>query len=169
MKRAETIKVSGGAEYAKVAERTKLFWEENPHGSILSSHQLTENGSVIFETTIIRDSTNPEGGKSNGHAMGKVEKDKDFEKYETISLGRALAKAGYLASGEIASLEEMEDFMKDQETKRQLYIEEQIEAFEKAKTLDELKQLWLSTNKTEKEIIEAKDKRKAELEAKDEN
>jgi len=36
---------------------------------------------------------------------------KDFEKQETIAVGRALAFAGFLSDGEVASYEEMEDFI----------------------------------------------------------
>jgi hypothetical protein len=42
--------------------------------------------------------------------MGKVSGEKALEKLESIAVGRALAFAGYLASGEIATAEEMERF-----------------------------------------------------------
>jgi len=163
--RANTIKVSGGSDYAKVSERTKLFWEENPKGSIISTYddKSLNDGMIIFSTTIIRNAEKLDEGKTNGHAMGKLEKDKDFEKYETISLGRALAKAGYLASGEIASFEEMEDFIVNKAVKLKEYIEEQTKLFKEATNLDELKTLWLTTNKTIPEIIKAKENRKFEL------
>ncbi len=164
-RKADTIKVGGGADYAKVAERTKLFWQSNPHGSIDSNYKFLENGNLVYETTIVRNAKNPEEGRANGHAMGKVEKDKDFEKYETISVGRALGKLGYLASGEIASLEEMEDYYKEKEEKRQAYIQDQVDLFSSASTLDELKELWAQTNKAEPDILAAKDKRKVELES----
>ena len=164
-RKTNTIKVSGGSDYAKVAERTKLFWEDNPHGKINSEYVFTEDGQIIFTSTVIKDGTKPEIGSANGSAMGKIKADKDFEKYETISLGRALAKLGYLASGDIASFEEMEDFIKFKEVGRAEYIEEQVELFEKAKTLDELKDLWMKTDKSSPAIMEAKDKRKEELNA----
>ncbi len=167
-RKAETIKVSGGADYAKVAERTKIFWEENPNGKILSDHKFTEDGKLVFTTSIWRVADDPKG-MANGHAMGEVKNDKDFEKFETISLGRALAKLGYLASGEIASLEEMEDFLKHREEKRRAYIQEQVEIMENAKTLEELKEAWANTNKAELEILAAKDARKVELETRSAN
>ena len=64
-----------------------------------------KDGWVVFHASI----ECPKGTFS-GHALGKVGGEKAFEKLETIAVGRALAFAGYLASGEIASFEEMQEF-----------------------------------------------------------
>lgn len=94
----------GGSDYAKVATRLSAFHEDHIESEIETSVQLIEGkGSVIFEATV-----KTPHGKWTGHSFGKVTPgNKSFEKLETIAVGRALAMAGYLAGGEIASAEEM--------------------------------------------------------------
>lgn len=107
----KTTKIAGGADYAKVADRLKVFWEENPRGDIDTTYKI-EGEYIIFTTKIISDQSDEFSRKSTGSAMEKIGKVKSFEKTESVSVGRALALLGYLASGEIASLEEMEEFEK---------------------------------------------------------
>lgn len=172
-KKTETIKL-GTKDYASVAQRIKEFRGDHPNSKILSREKVLENGETVFKAYIWRDretyiSGDLDSADSDGMAKSKPgdgDKEKWFEKLQTIAIGRALAILGYLASGEIASFEEMEEFMADKAEKREIYIQEQIDAFDQAKTLEELKELWLATNKSEPRILEAKDKRKAELEAK---
>jgi hypothetical protein len=169
-RKSDTIKLQG-KEYAQVAERVKKFREDFPNSKIITKNVFTETGGTEFNTYVWRDrkdyiSGDLDSADSTGTARGATDKEKDFEKLETISVGRALALLGYLASGEIASFEEMENYYAEKESQRLAYIHEQIELFDDAKTLDELKELWNSTNKTELVIVAAKNKRKAELEAK---
>lgn len=172
-RRTDTVKLAG-KDYASVAQRIKEFRADHPNSKILSREKQLESGETVFKAYIWRDrntyiSGDLDSADSDGMAKSKPtdgDKEKWFEKLQTIAIGRALAILGYLASGEIASFEEMEEFLKDKEEKRQAYIQDQIELFDHAKTMDELKELWAGTNKYEKDIIAAKDKRKAELEAK---
>lgn len=175
-RKTETTKL-GNKDYASVAQRIKEFRADHPNSKILSREITLENGDVIFKAYIWRDrdtyiSGDLDSADSDGMAKAPAksfEKEKQFEKLQTIAIGRALAILGYLASGEIASFEEMEEFLRDKEEKRQAYIQEQVELFDHAKSIDELKELWATTNKVEPAIIAAKDKRKAELEAKNAN
>ena len=176
----KTTKI-GSADYAKVSERLKQFRADRPDGKTEQLSIKHDDGTTEFVCYIWKDKkdlldlmkagvTDREvlrsSADANGHARGKVgEKDKDFEKLESIALGRALAMMGYLASGEIASFEEMENYYEDKEAERKQYVQEQIELFEAANTMDALKELWSQTSKTEPAIVAAKDKRKAELEA----
>lgn len=158
-------------KYAKVAERVKEFRADYPKSKVITKNTFTENGETEFDTYIWRDrdtyiSGDLDSADSTGTARGSLKNDKDFEKLETISVGRALALLGYLASGEVASFEEMEKYDAEQTAKKQAYIQEQVDLFDNAKTLDKLKQLWVKTDKTHPEILVAKDKRKAELETK---
>lgn len=103
-RRSSTIRL-GDKDYAKVAVRLKLFLEDNQENiSIITSCEWKE-GWVIFHAEV----TSPRG-KFTGHSLGQIKERKAFEKQETIAVGRALAFAGYLASGEIASFEEMQDW-----------------------------------------------------------
>ena len=71
--------------------------------AIETSYQF-DNGYLITTATV-----HAKGGTFTGHSFGKVDKVKAFEKLEIVA-GRALAFAGFLADGEIASYEEMEDY-----------------------------------------------------------
>lgn len=109
MKKIETIFLKG-KEYATVPARVKEFREECPNGLIETTPDLRDDGTVVFKAHVMKDKARPESGEAVGHSIGKVTGDKAFEKLETISVGRALAFLGYMASGEIASSEEMEEF-----------------------------------------------------------
>lgn len=123
------MKVGGGADYAKVAERLKLFREDCPRGKQESAYEVEVDGSIVFTVWLWKDKSElielmkagvsdkdvlRSSSDANGTAKSKLDavKEKDFEKLESIALGRALANLGYLASGEIASSEEMEEFEK---------------------------------------------------------
>lgn len=115
MARLNTIKVSGGGDYAKVSERLKEFHKTYKNGKIETSYNLTE-AMICFKTIITPDIEQPERFFT-GHSLGKVAGVKAFEKLETISVGRALAFLGLLADGEIASADEMEEYEKDKSKK----------------------------------------------------
>jgi hypothetical protein len=167
----DTIKLQG-KDYAQVSERVKQFRADYPNSKIITKQSMAvDMESQDFNAYIWRDrkdyiSGDLDSADSTGTARGILKTQKDFEKLETIAVGRALALLGYLASGEIASFEEMEEFYAKKESDRTQYIQEQVDLFNDAKTLDELKELWAATNKAEPAIMVAKDKRKAELEKK---
>ena len=103
-RKAETIKIGGGADYAKVSTRLNEFHRDNAKGSIDTTCKF-EDGYVLFSATVAC-----EKGTFTGHSMDKIGgRQKQFEKQETIAVGRALAFAGYLSDGSIASYEEMVD------------------------------------------------------------
>ena len=166
----DTIKLQGKA-YAQVAERVKQFRTDFPNSKIITKTTISNDmEGQEFNAYIWRDrkdyiSGDLDSADSTGTAKGNLNKEKDFEKLETIAVGRALALLGYLASGEIASFEEMTNYYAEKEAERKQYIEDQVELFDHAKTMEDLKQLWSQTNKTEPEIMAAKDRRKAEFEA----
>jgi hypothetical protein len=103
--RTETIKISGGVEYAKVAARCVKWHETNEQCSCETSCEF-KNDYVVFRATVTT-----QKGKFTGHSLGKPNRAKEFEKLETIAVGRALAFAGFLASGDIATYEEMADIV----------------------------------------------------------
>jgi hypothetical protein len=123
-RRTETIELGKGVEYAKVAARLAEFHADQQSCSIETSCEFKE-GWALFRAVVTT-----KRGTFSGHSMGKVTgKIKQFEKQETIAVGRALAFAGYLASGEIASFEEMADF-------------ERKEPEVSLASLNDLKSLW---------------------------
>lgn len=145
MNRVETTKIGGGADYAKVPARLKAFRGVNPRAKISTIGKYQEDGSCIFQTTIVADKANEFSAEATGtarYSAKEMEKPKAFEKLETISVGRALSFLGYMADGEIASTEEMEEF---EDYKEQIHLEkleEYKQLLENSKSLDELRVNW---------------------------
>jgi len=103
-RRTETIDIGKGIQYAKVAARLAAFHEDNGTCDVKTSCKFKE-GFALFSVSLTT-----KKGTFSGHSMGKVSTAlKAFEKLETIAVGRALAFAGYLSSGAIASQDEMEE------------------------------------------------------------
>lgn len=160
MNKVKTMEIKGH-EYAKVVERLKQFREDCPNGLIETKPEFQPDGQILFSARILKDKSDKNSAEGTGHALGNAKGDKAFEKLETIAVGRALAMLGYMASGEIASSEEMEEFNKYKEEK----IDEAIGRMKQAETLEELKTIFMSLGSlmANSKIIEAKDARKEEL------
>jgi len=103
-RKSQTIKIQGGAEYAKVATRLVEFHEDNPECSIETTVDF-KDGWAMFRAEV-----KCPRGTFSAHSLGNAKAAKAFEKLESIAVGRALAYAGYMASGEIASFEEMQAY-----------------------------------------------------------
>jgi len=162
-KKLTTISLKGN-DYARVAERIRKFREDCPNGLIETTPTITDD-TIMFTARVLKDKAKETSAESTGHSYGKLTGDKAFEKHESVAVGRALANLGYLASGEIASAEEMEEFYAYREEQEREAIEDAIKKMDGAITLDELKTVFISLGtlmKNEK-IIEAKDKRKEEI------
>lgn len=120
----KTISLKGKA-YSPVSARVEQFHKDHRDGEIHTEYEFKE-GFCIFKAsvsfgkmTIFKTNENGVGEKVwervfNGHAFGKVGTEKAFEKLESVAVGRALAFAGYLAGGEIASYDEIEKFNTNQ-------------------------------------------------------
>lgn len=160
MTKAKTMDLKGN-EYAKVPERIRLFRQENPNGLIETKPTIMDDGAIMFSARVLKDKSKPESAEGTGHALGNRKDDKAFEKLETVAVGRALAMLGYLASGEVASSEEMEDFL----AYRQEKIDEIVGTIKNFESLNDLKKYFLSLGAmmAEGEIIKAKDAKKLEL------
>lgn len=106
-----------GKEYAPVSARIEQFHTDHKDGSVMTSYEFQE-GYVIFTATVTFGHDDMEISNCReftGHAFGKVGQEKAFEKIETTAVGRALAFAGYLAGGEIASFDEVKNFVEREE------------------------------------------------------
>ena len=184
MAKIKTTKISGGAEYAKVADRLKLFWEQNPNGKIATVRENLKDNKIRFVARIWRNKEEVielakagvsleiinETASSTGSADAIKKGDKENEKLETVAVGRALANLGYLASGEVASREEMEAFEEYKAEKSEKALAEAMAKINKAKSLAELQKAFTeaitnkSFNKKQlEEIIKAKDEVKGKL------
>lgn len=140
----KTTKIQGGAEYAKVSDRLKEFRKDNPRGKIETIPLMQESGMVMFKATILKDKADEHSAEATGHALQTKSGIKDFEKLETVAVGRALALLGYGADGEIASSEEMEEFEEFKQEKFQEKILELSEQLQATTTIEEMKKVWAS-------------------------
>lgn len=98
-----------GKKYAPVSERLAQFHKDNANTDIRTSYDFKE-GFCIFKAELTIYQNDGVTKTYTGHSFGKVDKEKALEKLESVAVGRALAMAGYLAGGEIASYEEIEKF-----------------------------------------------------------
>lgn len=179
-RKLDTVKLGGGADYAKVATRLKEFRSDFPKSKIETVNSLLDSGETELKAFLWKEKTEllelmkagvtdkevlQSSADANGTARKKLsDKDKDFEKLESIAVGRALAMLGYLSSGEIASFEEMAEYNAFKNEQKFIKIAETITLLQQASTMDELKQLFVGSGLVqEPNVVAAKDKRKAEL------
>ena len=98
-----------GKEYAQVSERVKEVHTTNKQVSINTTYEIIwEKWFIIVKAEI-----KTEKWTFNWHSYWSFAKDKWIEKLESVAVGRALAFAWYLSDWEIASYEEVEDFLDD--------------------------------------------------------
>lgn len=163
------MKLSGN-DYAKVNARMLEFRTDNPRGKIDTHPEYMEAGDktyIQFKATIIKDKADECSAEATGHArLVNDDKQKTFEKCETIAVGRALAFLGYGADGEIASSEEMEEFLQAKQERLAEQVFEATEQIGNCDTLEALKTLWAGLSgelKNNNAVLKAKDARKSEL------
>lgn len=171
MKKVATMKVGGGADYAKVNSRMLEFRTENPKGKIDTVPEyITFDGVryIQFKATIIKDKSDDSSAEASGHArLPDDTKQKTFEKCETIAVGRALAFLGYGADGEIASSEEMEEFLADKQEKLAEQIMEITEQVGHCESVEALKELYANlSGEMKNHTKEAFSTKRKELETK---
>lgn len=165
MKKVKTTKITGGADYAKVADRLREFRTDCTNASIITTPTILDTGMVMFKAYILKDKTDEHSADSTGHSLQTKAGTKDFEKLETIAVGRALALLGYGVDGEIASSEEMEGFIEYKKAQKEANITKAIEILEDCKTLNELKSAWATLGNIilEKKVISKKEELKNKL------
>lgn len=152
----------GNKEYAQVKDRLKQFRDDNPHGLIETAPTI-DGEIILFKARILKDKSDPTSAEATGHSYGPSKEDKAFEKLETIAVGRALALLGYSQDGEIASGEEMEDFIQFQENKKQETLSVFKGILKATKTMEDLQKVWANLPgdaKKDEEIATLKDELK---------
>lgn len=148
--------------HAKVKDRLQRFWADNPKGKIDTSSKK-EGDIVTFKAFILADKSDEYSREATGHSYGNIGDEKSFEKLETIAVGRALALLGYASDGEVASYEEMEEFMEYQKTKKEEKIMELISQIDSITTVEELRAFYKNNRGNGKEVDEYITKKSIEL------
>lgn len=157
-KKTKTISLKGKA-YAQVKDRLQEMRQANPRARVETTPLPQEDGSVIFKAYILLDKADQNSADATGHALGRPvdgEKgEKFFEKLETIAVGRALALLGYASDGEIASSEEMEEFLAHKADKHKEMILDATAKLTNTKTLAQLKKVWADLPPEAKKELES--------------
>jgi len=151
-----------GKAYAQVKDRLQEFRQQNPNGLIETAPTIQPDGQILFKARILKDKADTSSAEASGHALGPNKGDKAFEKLETIAVGRALALLGYATDGEIASSEEMEEFLEHRGQVMQTKLEEWTAKLEAVGDMDALKKVWADMPLEFKKALE---ERKEELKA----
>lgn len=152
MKELKTIDIKG-KEYVLINERVKYFKETYENGQILTEMLSNNDGVCTFKALIIIN----DKIVATGHAQEKedssfINKTSYVENCETSAVGRALGFAGIGIDTSIASYEEVQNAILNQETKiteSQLNIikeklnEEQIEKALSMVKRDKLEELTI--------------------------
>ena len=136
----ETIRTTNikGKEYAEVNQRIKAFRMVYPTGTIKTEMTTNENGVCVFKAYI----TDEQGDLiATGTAYEKenstfINKTSYIENCETSAIGRALGIAGFGIDTSVASAEEVQNAINNQEPSK----EEQKENFELTQKVIELAQ-----------------------------
>jgi galactitol-specific phosphotransferase system IIB component len=111
-----------GKEYAEVNQRIKAFRSICPGGSILTEMLSNENGMCVFKATICDEEMRVIG---TGTAYEKetssyINKTSYIENCETSAVGRALGMCGFGIDTSIASAEEVQNAILNQEPKQEV-------------------------------------------------
>ena len=99
------------SKYVTVAERIQQFWQQNPHGRILTEIVREDEGKVLFKATVycsdgvIHATGHAEETRNSANYVNKTSM---YENCESSAVGRALALAGFSVERGIASREEMQ-------------------------------------------------------------
>lgn len=162
MTKINTINLQG-KEYAQVKDRLAEFREKCPNGLIETTPTIQTDGSVMFKARILKDKSDENSAEATGHAMGMNKGVKAFEKLETIAVGRALALLGYATNGDIASSEEMEEFIEYQQTKKEQQVFDLMAKVDEITNLEELRVFYKENKGLGKELDEYITKKSKEL------
>lgn len=166
MKKTATIDLKGKA-YAQVKDRIKEFRADCPKGLVETTPTFTPDG-IMFKARIVKDKSDKASAEASGHSFAKTtdkDKEKQFEKQETIAVGRALALLGYASDGEIASSEEMEEFLSTKEFERMEILEDIKQQVDGIDTIEQLKEFYQANKGLGKEFDLYVTKRKTEIQS----
>ena len=140
-----------GKQYAEVNQRIKTFRMLYPNGSISTSIESLENGVVVMKAVVKDEEEHVLG---TGYAYEKesstfINKTSFIENCETSAVGRALGMLGIGIDTSVASYEEVQNAIKQQEDVKQA----EQENIENA-VIDDLKARALKARCVEEQVPE---------------
>jgi hypothetical protein len=137
-----------GKEYAEVNQRIKAFRSICPGGSIMTEMLSNENGMCVFRATICDEEMRVLG---TGTAYEKetssyINKTSYIENCETSAVGRALGMCGFGIDTSIASAEEVQNAILNQEPKTEVKTEVKKEQSPRKMLIARLNELNIDVN-----------------------
>lgn len=113
-----------GKEYAEVNERIKAFWQLCPEGRIETNIYSLENGMCVIKACVY-ESIEDERPRATGTAYEKegstfINKTSYIENCETSAVGRALGNAGIGIDTSVASAEEVQNAIIQQDGEKKI-------------------------------------------------
>lgn len=115
MAKLKTISIHGKG-YVEVNQRIKYFREHYPDGSLITEMVSNDNGVCVFKATaIIEDKARSTGWAYEKEGSSNINKTSYLENCETSALGRCLGNLGIGIDGSVASAEEVQTAILQQE------------------------------------------------------
>lgn len=147
-----------GKEYAEVNQRIKAFRSVYPQGTINTTMLSNENGVCVFKAQVISEDGTllATGTAYEREDSSFINKTSYIENCETSAIGRALGIAGFGIDVSVASAEEVQNAIQNQEPTKE-EAEEYTLTFGKYKGL-KLKEVpsnyieWLLSNSEDKRL-----------------
>lgn len=136
----KTIKTTDvkGKEYAEVNQRIKAFRMIYPQGTIKTEMVSNENGVCIFKAEVLDQeakvlATGTAYEKENSTFINKTSY---IENCETSAVGRALGMAGFGIDTSVASAEEVQNAIANQNKQEKVNFRDRLVEYCKAQGLD---------------------------------
>ena len=137
----ESIKTTDikGSDYAEVNQRIKAFKMVYPEGSIRTEMQSNENGICVFRAYVY----NGCNLLATGTAYEKegstfINKTSYIENCETSAVGRALGMAGFGIDTSVASAEEVQNAILNQDERKDINYKVMLEEYIQNNGLDKV-------------------------------
>jgi len=144
-----------GREYLTVAYRVKQFRVDHPDWQIHTDIIHMDDDRVVVRAEICDSAgvTVASGHAEEKRSASQINQTSALENCESSAVGRALAFAGYGGS-EIASADEVQNAIYQQENKPNPRVEKMTKAVMACGSLEELKVVWGAMNEADRKVMQ---------------
>ena len=145
-----------GKEYLTVAYRIKQFRVDHPDWQIHTDIVHMDDDRVVVRAEICDSAsvTIATGHAEEKRSSSQINQTSALENCESSAVGRALAFAGYGGS-EIASADEVQNAIYQQENKPDPRVEKMTKAVMACSSLDDLKVVWGAMNESDRKVMQS--------------
>ena len=145
-----------GREYLTVAYRIKQFRVDHPDWQIHTDIIHMDDDRVVVRAEICDSAgvTVASGHAEEKRSASQINQTSALENCESSAVGRALAFAGYGGS-EIASADEVQNAIYQQENKPSPRVEKMTKAVMACGSLEELKVVWSAMNEEDRKAMQS--------------